>query len=126
MTILQVGDNVLYGNRCLPAKIIGIASSNPMTGEPIEFLVEFDDKDLIPPQMKVPSKTLLFVDPLPMQINLLPGMANIPLEKTPLEGLDDLIRSVESGSYKCNHEWAEYVGLREVFKYCRKCNQKEQ
>src|ERR1700689_3004500 len=45
----------------------------------------------------------------------------------------DLVHPLPSGLYKqlsldqdlCNHEYIEYNGLRESFKYCKKCDKKE-
>jgi len=41
------------------------------------------------------------------------------------ERIKNGIRTPSTQVSSCNHEWAEYHGLMENYKYCKKCDQKD-
>lgn len=96
------GDEVIYSPKGCGAKVILVYPND-------EYMVEFDDKNLIPPQMKVPGYTLR---PKPMPTLYGGFYGNLP--------------SKDTHCPRCNTSWTITQGMHELWYDCLKCNLKRE
>lgn len=100
----KAGDRVTYGPRNHKAKIVRMLGNG-------DYQIEFDDQDLIPPQMDVPEAHLS-VD--------LGGFIDL------LDGWDDPSKKIGKVCPFCGGEWTEtWIGFRPLYD-CLKCNIKKE
>lgn len=108
--MFKVGDNVIYIPRAVRAKVIKIMPDS-------NYLVEFEDKNLIPPQMEIPESYLsLANDYYP---NVWDGYWG---------GHSGTNSSVNKETHcpKCKTPWKETIIGRNTFYDCLKCNLKKE
>lgn len=109
MSYYNPGDEVIYTPRGCGAKII-----QAMPGD--SYVVEFEDRDLIPPTMTIPGQYLkpkpvptLFGGFHPDDILGMPTFAN-----------------KETNCPRCGTRWTETHGFKETFYDCTRCNLKRE
>jgi len=107
MSYYDVGDSVIYTPKNIKARIIR-AWANDI------YLVEFDDKSLIPPQMDVPGSSLK-PDNLPLGFS---GLYGWPEEQTGTYS--------DTNCRKCGGTWKETWIGKKAYYDCLKCNIKKE
>lgn len=108
--MFKVGDNVIYIPKDVKAKVIKIMPD-------LTYLIEFEDKDLIPPQMQVPES---YLSPgKPTYYSLWEGFWEKPDNNGPSI-------NKETHCPKCNTPWKETIIGRNTFYDCLKCNLKKE
>lgn len=105
MAYYSPGDEVVYTPKGCDAKVIQGYPND-------EYIVEFADKNLIPPQMKVPGHTLR---PRPVP-TLFGGFG----------GYYGSAQSKETHCPRCNTPWTVSQGMHEPWYDCLKCNLKRE
>lgn len=109
MSYYSPGDAVIYTPTNSNAKVIRHVGSD-------NYLVEFEDKDLIPPQMEVPER---FLKPQP----LVSGMYGF------MDWSGDYYKpkhNKETHCPKCGTPWKETIIFRNTYYDCLKCNLKKE
>lgn len=105
MNYYSQGDEVIYAPKGCGGKII-----QTLPGE--EYIVEFDDKNLIPPQMQIPGQYLI-----PKPVHLYGGYQ--PVETDIIR--KPIVNTKETHCPKCNTPWHETVIGQRSFYDCLKC-----
>lgn len=113
MSYYSPGDEVLYTPGNYKAKVIRHTQND-------HYIVEFEKKDLIPPQMEVPGYTL--VPALPYTSNMY-GVDSDWGGVT--HGTTSSINK-ETHCPKCGGPWKETVFFRKTYYDCLKCNLKKE
>lgn len=98
--MFKVGDYVIYTPNNIKAKIIKVFLGG------LRYTVEFDDPNLIPPQMDIPANYLAPIEP-----GILPHGNN---------SLKEIYCP------KCGNKWKETLIGRQLFYDCLKCNLKKE
>lgn len=132
----KIGDRVdYYGKTGVVIKL-----DVPVANGPIGALVEWEDKDLIPPQMEIPYSQLLFVssnNTMKVHNNTLPvgnqsmygvvgGDSDDDLDIWSMAYGEDSSVNTETHCPVCRSEWKEtWISHRPVYD-CLKCNKKKE
>ena len=107
MAYYDIGDEVIYGPKNINAKVIRSWAND-------QYLIEFEDKTLIPPQMDVPGSSLR-PKPLPFSYGGLYGWAE-----------------EQNGSYsdancrRCGKPWKETIIFGNKYYDCLTCKIKKE
>ncbi len=109
MAYYSPGDEVVYTPKGCGAKIIQGYPND-------EYIVEFEDKNLIPPQMKVPGHTLR-----PKPVPTLFG----GFQPSDFLGLPTY-NNKETHCPRCQTPWTVSQGMHEPWYDCLKCNLKRE
>jgi len=116
----KVGDKVdHYGHIGV---ITATSVSNKDDGGKLGAMVEWDDKNLVPPEMRIPYKDLLFVGE---KNTSLPAGCGFGLSPVSTNAVPDT-PNCELVCPVCRNEWQETIIMKNKYYDCLTCNSKKE